>query len=110
MLIDKNGFDVVLVIINRLGKQPITIPYYKTAILRDLAQMQLSINGRLTQTTNIIQLEYASTTLTFLRTELLRHKNEIRCSAKWITRDNFALALELLSNFKIHNFFSSNKL
>ncbi|TVY52591.1 hypothetical protein LCER1_G006103 [Lachnellula cervina] len=37
MLIDKNGFDIVLVIINRLGKQPITIPYHKTATLRDLA-------------------------------------------------------------------------
>ncbi len=36
---DKKGFDSILVIVDRLGKRPISILCYKTATARDLARM-----------------------------------------------------------------------
>jgi transposase InsO family protein len=36
---DKKGYDSILVIVDRLGKRPISIPCYKTATARDLARM-----------------------------------------------------------------------
>ena len=34
---DKHGYDAILVIINRLGKDSVIIPYYKTIDARGLA-------------------------------------------------------------------------
>ena len=34
---DKHGYNAILVIINRLGKDSVTIPYYKTIDAKGLA-------------------------------------------------------------------------
>jgi hypothetical protein len=36
---DRNGYNIILVIIDRLNKQPISLSCYKTTIARDLARM-----------------------------------------------------------------------
>ena len=36
---DKDGFDSILVIVDRLSKRPVSIPCYKTATAKDLADM-----------------------------------------------------------------------
>ena len=39
---DKHGFDTVFVVIDRLSKQAILIPYYKTVTVSDMATMFIS--------------------------------------------------------------------
>jgi hypothetical protein len=34
---DRNSYNTILVIVDRLNKKPISLPYYKTTIARDLA-------------------------------------------------------------------------
>jgi hypothetical protein len=34
---DKYGYDIAYVVIDRLSKQSISIPYYKTVITKDIA-------------------------------------------------------------------------
>ena len=35
----KRGFNSILVVVNRLGKRPISVLYYKTTIARELATL-----------------------------------------------------------------------
>ena len=37
--VDKNGFDAVFVVVDRLGKRAISIPCYRTSTTRDMARM-----------------------------------------------------------------------
>ena len=34
---DKNRFNIIFIIIDRLGKRVYSIPYYKTATVKDMA-------------------------------------------------------------------------
>jgi hypothetical protein len=38
---DKRGYDTLWVVINRLSKQAISIPCYKTATAQDMAEMYI---------------------------------------------------------------------
>jgi hypothetical protein len=36
---DRNGYNTILVVVDRLSKQPVSLPYYKITTSRDLAYM-----------------------------------------------------------------------
>jgi hypothetical protein len=38
---NKNGYNVILVIINRLNKQAFFLPYFKTTIIKDIAELYI---------------------------------------------------------------------
>ena len=39
--VDKEGYDCLFVVIDRLSKQVVSVPYYKTVNARDLAELFL---------------------------------------------------------------------
>lgn len=41
ILTDKEGFDIILVFVDRLGKRPITIPYKRTCTAKETAHLFL---------------------------------------------------------------------
>ena len=40
-LCDKNGYDAILVVINRLNKQAFSLPYFKTTTIKDIAELYI---------------------------------------------------------------------
>ena len=40
--VDKHGYDIAYVVIDRLSKQSTSIPYYKTTTIKDIAQLYIS--------------------------------------------------------------------
>ena len=38
---NKNGYDVILVVINQLSKQAFSLPCFKTTIIKDMAELYI---------------------------------------------------------------------
>ena len=38
---NKNSYNVILVVINRLSKQAFSLPYFKTTIIKDIAELYI---------------------------------------------------------------------
>jgi hypothetical protein len=38
---NKNGYDAILVVIDRLSKQAFSLPYFKTTIIKDIAELYI---------------------------------------------------------------------
>ena len=54
---DKKGYDIVYVVINRLGKRAYSIPYYKTTTVKDIVRLFISNIYRTHSSPNIIVLD-----------------------------------------------------
>jgi hypothetical protein len=38
---NKNGYDAILVVVNRLSKQAFSLPYYKTTTVRGIVELYI---------------------------------------------------------------------
>jgi hypothetical protein len=38
---DKNSYDVILVVVDRLSKQAFSLPYFKTTNVKDIAELYI---------------------------------------------------------------------
>jgi hypothetical protein len=38
---DKNGYDAILVVVDRLSKQAFSLPYFKTTTVKDIAELYI---------------------------------------------------------------------
>ena len=39
--IDRNGYDIVIILVNYFGKRPLLIPYYKDINTKEVAQLYI---------------------------------------------------------------------
>jgi hypothetical protein len=54
---DKNSYNIILVIVDRLNKQPISLSYYKIIISRDLAYIFIIYIWRYYRALDLIVLD-----------------------------------------------------
>jgi hypothetical protein len=38
---NKNGYDAILIVINRLSKQAFSLPYFKTTTIKDMTELYI---------------------------------------------------------------------
>ena len=41
LLVDRNGYDIVIILVNRFGKRPFSIPYYKNINAKEAARLYI---------------------------------------------------------------------
>ena len=41
LLVDHNGYDMVIILVNRFGKRPFLIPYYKNINTKEAARLYI---------------------------------------------------------------------
>jgi hypothetical protein len=54
---NKNGYDVILVVINRLSKQAFSLPCFKTTTVKDMAELYIQYIYRIKGVLDTIVLD-----------------------------------------------------